>query len=111
MCERTKTAIDMLKQRKSNLTKGEIIMVFEKMIEDNQKLGERMTEVEKRLTTLENKTDKILTILERPSLWEKVFLGEYARYAWIFLIVALLILGGLLGVPTTGFNGILNIGG
>lgn len=89
-------------------------MLFQKVIEDNEKIGKRMDKFDDRLLQVETKIDRALSILEkmeRPSLLERIFLSEYAKYAWIFLIVSLLIIAALLGVPTTGFNGILNIGG
>lgn len=111
MCDRAKTAIDIIKsQKKKTLSREETIMLFEKVIEDNEKMGVRMTDVEKRLSSVESKVDKILLILEKPSFLEKIFFGEYARYAWILLIIALLIIGALMGVPLTGFNGIISAG-
>lgn len=113
MCDIARTAVDVIKAQsnKKTLSRGETLMLFDKVIEDNKKMGERMTGVEKRLSDMENKMDRVLAILEKKSFFEKVFLGKDAKYAWITLIVVLLILGALLGVPLTGFNGIISLGG
>lgn len=119
MCERIKTAIDVIKaQRRKTLTKEESLMLFEKVIEDNEKMGERMTNLEKRMESLESKMDagfadiKRLIEANKPlTVFEKIIALKDAKMFWITIIVLLLILAGLFGVPVTGFNGILNIGG
>lgn len=119
MCERARTAIEVIQsQKRKTLTKEETLMLFQKVIEDSEKMGVRMTNLEKRMEVLENKMDagfkkleRIITKKEEHGLIYKILLGQNAKYFYITLIVALLLLGGLLGVPTTGFNGILNIGG
>lgn len=115
MCQNVRSAIDVIKvQNRKTLTKEETLMLFTKVIEDNEKIGKRMDSFDDRLSQVEIKVDRVLAILEKmekPSLLERIFLGEYSKYAWIFLIIFLLIIAALLGVPTTGFNGILNIGG
>lgn len=118
MCDRTRTAIEIIQaQPRKTITKEETLMLFQKVIEDNEKIGVRMTNLEKRMETLETKMDagfkdlKDLILKREHSLLYKILLGENAKYFWITIIVAMLLLGGLLGVPTTGFNGILNIGG
>lgn len=124
MCERTKAAVDMLAQNKKTITKGEIVMVFRKVIEDSEKMGVRMTEIEKRMTSLEEKMDagfnglysqfqELKNLIEKRelSLFEKIMALKDHKLFWVSLIVGLLILGGLLGVPATDFKGILNIGG
>ena len=119
MCQNVRSAIDVIKvQKRKTLTKEETLMLFTKFIEDSEKMGERMTNLEKRMETLESKMDagfadiKKLIEENRPlSLFDKIVLLKDQKLFWVFLIVALLVLAGLLGVPTTGFNGILNIGG
>lgn len=112
MCQNVRSAIDVIKvQSRKTLTKEETLMLFTKVIEDSEKIGKRMDSFDDRLSKVESKVDRVLAILEKPSLFEKIFLGEHSKYAWIFLIISLLIVAALLGVPTTGFNGILNIGG
>lgn len=88
-------------------------MLFQKVIEDAEKMGTRMTNIEKRMESLEGKMDKVLQLLEnRPkTLFEKILLLKDHKLFWISIIVTLLIIGGLLGVPTTGFNGLLSLGG
>lgn len=118
MCDKTKTAIEIIQaQPRKTLTKEETLMLFQKVIEDNEKIGVRMTNLEKRMETLETKMDagfrdlRDLILKKEHGLLYKILLGENAKYFWITIIITLLILGGLLGVPTTGFNGILSIGG
>jgi len=124
MCERTKAAVDMLSQNKKTITKGEIVMVFRKVIEDSEKMGVRMTEIEKRMGSLEEKVEagfigltsqfnELKRLLEKkePTLFEKIMALKDHKLFWVSIIISLLILGGLLGVPTTDFKGILNIGG
>ena len=101
MCENVKAALDMLKQKKSNLTKGEIVVVFQQVVYDLNKQGERMTELEKRMTSLEEKTDRgfekineKLDTLQRtideekkkPSFWERIpILKEVPPLVWLIL--------------------------
>jgi cell division protein FtsB len=123
MCERTKAAVDMLQQQKRTLTKGEIITVFKKVIDDldqqGKQMGDRMTRLEEKVTSLENKVDagfaEIKAMLEeqcrKRTLFEEILMLRGHKWFWISLIVTLLILAGLLGIPLTGFNGILTING
>lgn len=126
MCEKTKAVLDILETRKKPLTKGEIMTVFKKVVEDSEKMGVRMTNIEKRMSSLEEKTDNgfksmseqfdsIRKLIEEkhrtPTFLETVVALKDHKMFWIFLIVFLLILGSLLGVKTSGFDGILHIGG
>lgn len=126
MCEKTKAVLDILETRKKPLTKGEIMTVFKKVVEDSEKTGVRMTNIEKRMSSLEEKTDNgfksmseqfdsIRKLIEEkhrtPTLLETVVALKDHKMFWVFLIVFLLILGSLLGVKTSGFDGILHIGG
>lgn len=119
MCDRTRTAIEIIQaQPRKTLTKEETLMLFQKVIEDNEKIGARMTNLEKRMEALETKMDagfddiKRLIEKNKPlTLFDKIMALQSHKMFWVTVIVALLVLAGLLGVPTTGFNGILNIGG
>lgn len=123
MCDKVRTAVEVIKtQKRKTLSKEETLMLFQKVIEDNTKMGERMTNLEKRMASLEEETrhgfdeanqrlHELAQIMREPSLIQKILLGESAKYFWITVIITLLILGGLLGVPTTGFNGLISLGG
>ena len=123
MCERTKAAVDMLQQQKRTLTRGDIITVFKEVVDDldqqGKRMGDRMTRLEQKVTSLETKMDsgfaEIKALLEeqckKRSLFEEILLLKEHKWFWISLIVVLLILASLLGVPLTGFNGILTVNG
>ena len=123
MCERTKAAVDMLQQQKRTLTRGDIITVFKEVVDDldqqGKRMGDRMTRLEQKVTSLEAKMDsgfaEIKALLEeqckKRSLFEEILLLKEHKWFWISLIVVLLILASLLGVPLTGFNGILTVNG
>ena len=119
MCDRTRTAIEIIQaQPRKTLTKEETLMLFQKVIEDNEKIGARMTNLEKRMENLETKMDagfadikKLIEQNKPMTLFDKIMALQAHKMFWITLIVLLLILAGLFGVPVTGFNGILNIGG
>lgn len=124
MCERTKAAVDMLSQNKKTITKGEIVMVFRKVIEDSERMGVRMTEIEKRMSSLEEKVEagfigltsqfhELKRLLEKkePTLFEKIIALKDARLFWVAIIVGIIIVGGLLGVKISELAGILTIGG
>lgn len=118
MCDHTKTAIEVIQaQPRKTLSKEETLMLFKKVIEDNEKLGGRMTNMEKRLEALETKMEAgfkdIKELLEKRPLtvFEKIVALKDHRMFWITIIVTLLIISALMGVPMTGFNGILNVGG
>lgn len=126
MC-RQDVALEMLKAqpRKGGLSSGQIKLAeaqaadFKSQKGEIKMLGERMTNVEKRLETLENtvvtgfaEIKKMLEQQNKPkTLFEKIIALQEHKYFWITLIVSMLILGALFGVPVTGFNGILGIGG
>jgi len=120
MCDKVRTAIEVIKaQKRKTLSKEETLMLFNQVIKDNEKMGERMTNLEKRMENLETKMDagfsEIKKLIEertkRLSLFEKIMALSTHKYFWITLIIVLLIVGGLLGVPTTGFNGLVSLGG
>lgn len=104
MCEKVKTALEMVKQRKS-LTKGEIVMVFQQVVDDLNKQGERMTNIEKRMESLEVKMDagfaelKKLIENKKVSFWDRIpLLKEIPTWFWIILWSVVMIIGGLLKV-------------
>ena len=52
-CERAKTAMEVIKsQGDHDLTRGELLMLFQKMIEDSEKMGNRMKKIKKILTNI-----------------------------------------------------------
>ena len=99
MCENVKAALDMIKQKKSNLTKGEIVVVFQQVVYDLSKQGERMTNLEKNVEEMKSelsnvKTDvqKILTVVEdlkerkKESFWSKIpLLKEVPTVVWFII--------------------------
>ena len=93
-------------------------MLFQKVIEDSEKMGVRMTNLEKRIESVENKLDvgfaelKALIEKNKPlTLFDKIIALQSHKMFWITVIIALLVLGALFGVPVSGFHGILTVGG
>lgn len=89
MCDKTETALAVLKQKMPE----EIGIVFEQVVADNRKQGERMTRLEKGFTVLsdrvmsvETKLDKVIQYIERGTwlqrFWEKY--GDKITLALIF---------------------------
>lgn len=64
-------------------------MLFEKVIEDNEKMGERMTSVENRLTDIEKKMDKVLEIVSKPTIGSTIK-EVLSNKTFIYLIITLL---------------------
>lgn len=64
-------------------------MLFEKVIEDNEKMGERMTSVENRLTDIEKKMDKVLEIVSKPTVGSTIK-EVLSNKMFIYLIITLL---------------------
>ena len=116
MCEKVKTALEMVKQHKS-LTKGEIVMVFQQVVDDLNKQGERMTNIERRMESLEVKMDagfaelKKLIEDKKVGFWDKIpLLKDIPNLAWILLIIICLLIGSVFGanvdfVKYLGFGG------
>ena len=119
MCDKTRTAIEVIKtQRRKTLSKEETLMLFNQVIKDNEKMGERMTNIEKRMESIENKMDagfadikKLIEDSRRMTLFEKIMALSTHKYFWITLIITLLIIGGVLGVSPSGFSNIVTFGG
>lgn len=105
MCERAKTALDVVKSqsKKKTLTRGETIMLFEKVIEDNEKMGNRMTNIEKRMDSVEIKLDKVLTILDRPTIG-KTLSSVFSNKLFIYIIVTLLTAAFGVGAGSVGID-------
>lgn len=126
MC-RQDVALEMLKAqpRKGGLSTGQIKLAeaqaadFKSQKGEIKMLGERMTNVEKRLETLENtvvtgfaEIKKILEENKKPrTLFEKIVALQDHKYFWITTIIGILVLAGLLGVPLTEFKGVFGIFG
>lgn len=107
MCDKAKTAVEVIKtQKRKTLSKEETLMLFQKVIEDNMKMGDRMTNLEKRMESLETKMDagfaEIKKLIEKehtPTFWERIpLLKDIPTWFWIILWTVVLIIGGLLGV-------------
>lgn len=116
MCENVKAALDMIKQKKSNLTKGEIVVVFQQVVYDLNKQGERMTslensvkEMKSELTNVKLDVQKILTVVEelqkektKPSFWERIpLLKEVPTVVWFIIWTIVIALCCLFGVNPT----------
>lgn len=123
MCEQTRAALSAVKSlpRNGGLSKVSV-MLIENIIKDNEKMGERMTEIEKRVGSLEHKVDvgfaglsaqmeEIKKIIQNkePTFYEKLLSFKDYKYFWITLIIIVLLIGALLGVAPSLFHGILTI--
>ena len=120
MCDKVRTAIEVIKtQRRKTLSKEETLMLFNQVIKDNEKMGERMTNLEKEVSLLKEEMRAgfadikkcIEERTQRMTLFEKIMALSTHKYFWITIIIALLIVGGLLGVQPSGFSSILTFGG
>ena len=128
MYEGSQSVIELLeKQKKTALSKGEIVMVFKKIIEDSERMGERMQHFETRMDGLETRTtsieakvdtaltkiDKISEIVSRrePTLFEKILALKDHKYFWFSIFLILGIMAGVLGVPLTSYTGIAGLFG
>ena len=113
MCDKARTAVEVIKtQRRKTLTKEETLMLFQKVIEDNSKMGDRMTNLEKEVALLKEETrhgfdelnqrlhEVMEAIKNRPkTFWERIpLLKEIPTWFWIILWTIVLIFGALLGV-------------
>lgn len=112
MCEKVEAALEVVKQSKKSLTKGEIVMVFQQVVYDLNKQGERMKNLEKNFEEMNTKlqdltvdVQKILVVVEglkqekKPSIWEKIpILKEIPMPVWLILWTIVTGLFCLLGV-------------
>lgn len=119
MCDKVKTALEVIKtQKNKSLTKGEIVILFQQVVSDLSKQGEKMTSLEKEVSALKDEMragfadiKKLIEDSKRMTLFEKIMALSTHKYFWITIIVTLLIIGGVLGVSPSGFSGILGLGG
>lgn len=119
MCDKVRTALEVITtQKNKSLTKGEIVILFQQVVSDLSKQGEKMTNLEKEVSALKEEMragfadiKKLIEDKKSMTLFEMIMALSTHKYFWMTLIVFLLLLGGLLGVPTTGFNGLLSLGG
>lgn len=91
MCDKTETALAVLKQKMPE----EIAIVFEQVIADNKKQGERMTRLEKgfsdlttRVSSMEAKLDKVVQYIERGT-WLSRFWDKYGDKITLMGIIVL----------------------
>lgn len=113
MCDKVRTAVEVIKtQKRKTLTKEETLMLFQKVIEDNSKMGDRMTNLEKEVALLKEETrhgfdevnqrlhEVMEAIKNKPkTFWERIpLLKEIPTWFWIILWTIVLIFGALLGV-------------
>ena len=110
MCEKVRTAIEVIETQKNKrtLTKGEIVMLFQQVVSDLSKQGEKMTNLEKRMESLESKMDAgfadIKKLIEderekKKTFWYRIpLLKEIPTWFWIILWTVVIITGALLGV-------------
>lgn len=88
MCDKTETALAVLKEKMPE----EISIVFEQVVADNKKQGERMTRLEKGFTDLsakvvsmEGKLDRVIQYIERGT-WLSRFWEKYGDKLTLVLI-------------------------
>jgi len=106
MCQ-AKTAVELLKQHRS-LTKGDIIMVFEKVIEDQKVANQDIKDVKKdvgemKIEMAELKTTvsdiKLLLEQKRKTFWDRIpLLKEIPTVVWFILWTIVIAIFCLLGV-------------
>lgn len=122
MCQNVRSAIDVIKTQtnRKTLNRGETIMLFEKVIEDSQKMGDRMTELEHRVGNIENKLtvvdgkiDNLNANIDRLLNKQSIFATKLAdnKWFWISIIVLMLLIGSLLGANTDWIKGAFTITG
>lgn len=122
MCQSVRSAIDVIKTQtnRKTLNRGETIMLFEKVIEDSQKMGDRMTELEHRVGNIENKLtvvdgkiDNLNANIDRLLNKQSIFATKLAdnKWFWISIIVLMLLIGSLLGANTDWIKGAFTITG
>lgn len=113
MCDKVRTAIELIKtQKKRTISKGEIVVLFQQVASDLGKQGERMTNLEKEVSCVKEEmrhgfdevnqklNDVMLAIkTKEKTLWDRIpLLGQIPSWFWIILWTVILIIGGLLGV-------------
>lgn len=98
MCDRTKTAIEVIKsQHRKTLTKEETLMLFEKVIEDNEKIVKRVESLEGKVDAGFADLKELLT--KKKTFWEKIpILKEVPLPVWLILWTIVTAVFCLLGV-------------
>lgn len=132
MC-RQDVALEMLKSqpRKGGLTAGQIKLAeaqaadYKSQKGEIKMLGERMTNLEKKMSAMEEEQTRRFDNIEKQMSELKTLIIEHNKrtlidiilelkdhkYFWLTMIIIILVLAALFGVPVTGFNGILSVGG
>lgn len=113
MCNKVQTALEVIKtQKRKTLTKEETLMLFQQVVSDLSKQGEKMTNLEKEFILLKKETrsgfDEVnqrlseITELVRNSkktFWDRIpLLKDIPTWLWVIIWTALIIFGGVLGV-------------
>ena len=113
MCENVQTALEVIKtQKKRTLTKGEIVVLFQQVVSDLSKQGEKMTNLEREVSLLKEETrqgfdevnqrlhEVMDAIKNKPkTFWDRIpLLKDIPTWFWIIIWTALIIVGGVLGV-------------
>lgn len=119
MCQ-AKTAVEVLKQHRS-LTKGDIIMVFEKVIEDQKVANQDIRDVKKdvgemklEMASLKTTVEDIKVLLQqrRKTFWERIpLLKDMPTLFWILLIIVVCATFSLLGANLDFLKDALKLGG
>jgi hypothetical protein len=113
MCENVQTALEVIKtQKKRTLTKGEIVVLFQQVVSDLSKQGEKMTNLEREVSLLKEETrqgfdevnqrlhEVMDAIKNKPkTFWDRIpLLKDIPTWFWIIIWTALIIFGGIMGV-------------
>lgn len=100
-CVMTKTALDVLESQGSrkSLTRSETIMLFKQVIADQKEVGNRMTKLEQRMDSVENKLDKVLEIVSKPSVGS-VIKEVLSNKVFVYILVTLF--AAMFGVGVSG---------
>lgn len=122
MCDRIQTAVEVIKtQKRKTLTKEESLVLFEKVIEDNNKIGDRMKNLEKAVDELKNdvsyvkgdvKLIKEMMEHRRRTFWDKIpLLKDLPTLFWITVIFFVGCLFSQLGANMSWVNNVFTFGG
>ena len=113
MCDKVQTAIEVIRtQKRKTLNKEETLMLFQQVVSDLSKQGEKMTNLEKELSALKEETrngfdevnqrlhDVMEAIQNKPkTFWDRIpLLKDIPTWFWIILWTVVIIIGALLGV-------------
>lgn len=111
MCDRAKTAVEVIKsQKRKTLTKEETLMLFQKVIEDQEKMGKRIESLETKVDAGFAEIKELLT--KKNSFWDRVpLLKDIPNLAWVLLIISVCIIGSILGANLDFLKDTFKIGG